>query len=97
MAGVGSAQMIAKSTQEVRCAMAVQAPMSAVKDKHYDLVTVLQMSLENSWRMQQYIEDAEREGDMELAEWFRKIRDNSLKAGNQGKAMLQQRLQMERM
>ena len=56
---------------------------------------VLQMSLENSWRMQHYIEDAEREGDMELAEWFRKIRDNNLKAGEQGKMMLQQRLQQE--
>ncbi|HEX6968220.1 MAG TPA: hypothetical protein VF174_05340 [Micromonosporaceae bacterium] len=75
--------------------MAVQAPPSAVKDKNYDLVTVLQLSLEHSWRMQQYIEDAEREGDTELVEWFRKIRDNNLKAGNQGKAMLQRRLQQE--
>lgn len=75
--------------------MAVQAPPSPVKDKHYDLVTVLKMSLENSWRMQQYIDDAEREGDQELAEWFRKIRENSLKAGDQGKMMLLRRLQAE--
>lgn len=75
--------------------MSVQTPPSAIKDKSYDLVTVLQMSLENTWRMEHYIQDAEREGDRELAEWFRKIRENSMKASNQGKAMLAQRLQRE--
>jgi hypothetical protein len=78
---------------EARCAMAM--PQSAIKDKNYDLVTVLQMSLENSWRMQHFIDDAEREGDSELAGWFRKIRDNNLKASDQGKAMLQKRLQQD--
>lgn len=75
--------------------MAVQAPPTPVKDKHYDLVKVLQMSLKNVWRMDQYIADAEREGDQELAQWFRKIQENSMKAGDQGKAMLLARLQKE--
>lgn len=75
--------------------MSVQSPPKAVKDKNYDLVTVLQMSLENTWRMEHYIHDAEDEGDKELAEWFRKIRENSMKASDQGKAMLAQRLQRE--
>ncbi|MGI5149346.1 hypothetical protein ACQEVC_23810 [Plantactinospora sp. CA-294935] len=70
-------------------------PESPVKDKNYNLVTVLQMSLENSWRMDNYIEDAEREGDAELAEWFRKVRENSKTAGEQGKRMLTARLQRE--
>jgi hypothetical protein len=68
---------------------------SPVKDKNYDLVTVLQMSLENAWRMESYIEDAEREGDSELAAWFRRIQENSYKAGENGKQMLKNRWQSE--
>jgi len=64
-----------------------------VKDKNYDLVKVLEMSLENTWRMHTYIQDAEREGDSELAEWFRKIQQNSMKASDQGKMLLAERLQ----
>lgn len=78
--------------------MAVQAPHappSVVKDKNYDLITVLQMSLENSWRMETYIHDAERDGDQELAQWFSKIRDNSMKAGDHGKMLLARRMQAE--
>ena len=71
---------------------ATQQPPSPVKDQHYDLVKVLEMSLENAWRMEKYIQDAEQAGDQELAEWFRKIQHNSQKAGEQGKKMLMQRL-----
>ena len=67
-------------------------PASALKDKNYNLVCVLEASLRNAWSMQTYIEDAEREGDSELAEWFRKIQHNSLKAGEQGKQLLRARL-----
>ncbi|MEV1289505.1 hypothetical protein [Micromonospora sp. NPDC049679] len=70
-------------------------PQSPVKDKNYDLVSILQLSLENAWRMENYIKDAEQEGDAELAEWFRKIQQNSQKAGDQGKQMLKKRLQTE--
>lgn len=70
-------------------------PESPVKDKNYNLVSVLHMSLENTWRMQTYIEDAEREGDPELAQWFRKIQESSRKAGEQGKQMLMQRWSAE--
>lgn len=67
-------------------------PTSPVKDKNYDLLSILHMSLENAWRMENYIRDAEQEGDTELAEWFRKIQHNSLKAGEQGKELLKKRL-----
>jgi hypothetical protein len=75
--------------------MSVQAPPSPVKDKNYDLITVLQMSLDHTWRLNQYIQDADREGDRELADWFRKIQQNNMKAGDQGKAMLASRLAQE--
>lgn len=77
-------------------ATATKAPPSPVKDKNYDLVKVLEMSLQNAWRMETYAQDAEREGDMELANWFREIQKNSVKAGDQGKMMLAERLQREK-
>ncbi|WP_194421882.1 hypothetical protein [Microbacterium abyssi] len=70
-------------------------PESSLKDKNYNLVRVLEASLHNAWSMQTYIEDAEREGDAELAEWFRKIQHNSVKAGDQGKQLLRARLEEE--
>lgn len=71
------------------------APSSPVKDKNYNLFSAVQDSLRNVWRMETYIEDAEREKDSELAEWFRKIQHNNRKAGDQGKEMLRKRLEEE--
>ena len=70
-------------------------PDSPVKDKNYSLVTVLQQSLSNNYQLEDYISDAEQDGDSELAEWFRKVQENNKKAGEQGKQMLVQRLQSE--
>jgi hypothetical protein len=67
-------------------------PDSPLKDTNYDLITVLQASLRNVWKIETYIVDAEKEGDSELAEWFRKIQENSKKAGDQGKQLLAKRL-----
>lgn len=74
---------------------AVRESMSPVKDKNYDLIHALQLSLEHIWRMETYIADAEERGDSELATWFRKIQANNRKAGEQGKQMLMARLQRE--
>ena len=68
------------------------SPSSPVPDEHYNLICVLEASLRNAYRMQQYVEDAKNAGDSELAEWFSKIQHNSLKAGEQGKKMLAARL-----
>ncbi|WP_309128951.1 hypothetical protein [Microbacterium sp.] len=69
-------------------------PNSPLKDKDYNLVCVVEASLRNAWQMQTYIDDADAAGDAELAEWFRKIQHNSVKAGEQGKRMLLERLQV---
>ncbi|SCF22277.1 hypothetical protein GA0074695_4494 [Micromonospora viridifaciens] len=69
--------------------------MSPVRDKNYDLIHMLQMSLENIYRMETYIADADARGDTELANWFRKIQENNRKAGDQGKQMLMTRMQQE--
>lgn len=73
----------------------VREPMSPVKDKNYDLIHALQLSLEHIWRLETYIADAEEQGDKELATWFRKIQENNRKAGEQGKQMLMVRMQQE--
>ncbi|MGK5445057.1 hypothetical protein ACSNN7_24950 [Micromonospora sp. URMC 105] len=76
-------------------ATAVKEQMSPVKDKNYDLIHTLQMSLDNIYRMDIYIQDAEQRGDSELATWFRKIQENNRKAGDQAKQMLMTRMQQE--
>lgn len=72
-----------------------QDPERPVKDKNYNLVTVLQASLHWVWQMETYIADAEAAGDEELAVWFRKIQDSNRKAGEQGSELLAQRLSAE--
>lgn len=68
---------------------------SALKDKNYDLIHAVQMSLQHIWQVETYIADAEAKGDTELATWFKKIQENNRKAGEQGKKMLMERLQRE--
>lgn len=69
--------------------------MSPVKDKNYNLVSVLQASLHFTWQLETYIADAEQQGDEELENWFRRIQENNIKAGEQGKQMLARRLAAE--
>ena len=69
-----------------------QDPDRPVKDKNYNLITVLQASLHWVWQMESYIADAEEAGDEELAEWFRKIQESNRKAGEQGTELLAVRL-----
>jgi rubrerythrin len=52
----------------------------------------LQASLCTVRKIETYIADAEKEGDSELAERFRKIQENSKVAGDQGKQLLAKRL-----
>lgn len=71
----------------------VNEPQSPVKDPNYDLISVLEASLEMVWQAETYARDAEQAGDAELAQWFRAIQENNRKAGDQGKKMLVERLQ----
>ncbi len=75
--------------------MATSRPESGTKDKNYDLVTVTQLCLEHVWRLDQYAQDAEREGDEELARLFRRMQEHSRKGADGSKRLLAQRLQEE--
>ena len=70
-------------------------PESGTKDKNYNLITVLQLCLEHVWRLDQYAEDAEREGDQELGQLFRRMQEHSRKGGDECKRLLHDRLGSE--
>jgi hypothetical protein len=66
--------------------------ITGTKDKNYNLIWFTEQSLSNALRLEQYIEDAERDGDSELADLFRKAQADSRKGGEIGKQMLVKRL-----
>jgi hypothetical protein len=66
--------------------------VTGTKDKDYNLLWFTEACLENALRLETYIADAERDGDSELAELFRKAQADSRKGAEQGKALLQSRL-----
>lgn len=70
-------------------------PSSPLKDKNYNLIWAVHQSLENVWKLETYIKDAESQGDDELVRWFTRIQENNKKAGDQGKKMLAERLRQE--
>lgn len=74
---------------------ATAKPESSTKDKNYDLITVTHLCLEHVWRLDQYAQDAEREGDEELARLFRRMQEHSRKGADESKKLLVARLSSE--
>jgi hypothetical protein len=66
--------------------------VTGTKDKDYNLIWFVEQCLSNVLRLETYIEDAEREGDSDLAEFFRRAQAESRKGAEQGKARLGERL-----
>jgi hypothetical protein len=66
--------------------------VTGTRDKDYDLLWFTESCLSNALRLQTYIQDAERAGDNEVAELFRKAQADSRKGAEQGKALLRSRL-----
>jgi hypothetical protein len=66
--------------------------VTGTKDKDYNLIWFTEQSLSNALRLEQYIEDADRDGDEELATLFRKAQAESRKGGELGKQMLAKRM-----
>ena len=67
-------------------------PQSGTKDKNYDLITVTQLCLEHVWRLDQYAQDAEREGDDVMAALFRRMQDHSRRGADEAKRLLRDRM-----
>jgi hypothetical protein len=66
--------------------------VTGTKDKDYNVIWFTEACLSNVLRLETYIEDAEREGDSELADFFRRAQGESRKGAEQGKDLLRQRL-----
>ena len=61
-------------------------------DKDYNLIWFTEACLSNALRLESYIQDAERDGDSELADFFRRAQATSRKGGEQGKELLKSKL-----
>jgi hypothetical protein len=66
--------------------------LTGTKDKDYNLIWFVQQCLSNVLRLEIYAKDAERAGDTELAEFFRRAQAESRKGAEQSKQLLHERL-----
>jgi hypothetical protein len=66
--------------------------ITGTSDKDYNLLWYTEACLSNAMRLELYIQDAERAGDNECAELFRKAQADSRKGAEQGKMLLRSRL-----
>ena len=66
--------------------------VTGTKDKDYNIIWFTEQCLSNVLRLEQYREDAERDGDSELSEFFQRAQETSRKGAEQGKELLRKRL-----
>ena len=66
--------------------------VTGTKDKDYNIIWFTEQCLSNVLRLETYAQDAERDGDSELAEFFRRAQGASRKGAEEGKGMLSKRL-----
>lgn len=66
--------------------------VTGTKDKDYNLVWFTEACLSNALRLENYIQDAERDGDDELVDLFRRAQAASRKGAEEGKRLLGSRL-----
>ena len=72
--------------------MSETGQVTGTADKDYNLIWFTEKCLNNTLRLETYIQDAQRQGDSELAEFFSKAQADSRKGAELGKQMLQKRL-----
>ncbi|HNM83272.1 MAG TPA: hypothetical protein PKI77_01985 [Mycobacterium sp.] len=66
--------------------------VTGTADKDYNLLWFTEQSLRNALRLETYIADAQRAGDAEVVDLFRKAQADSRKGAELGKAMLAKRI-----
>ena len=66
--------------------------VTGTKDKDYNVIWFVEQCLSNVLRLETYIQDAERDGDSDLADFFRRAQGESRKGADKGKEVLRQRL-----
>lgn len=66
--------------------------VTGTPDKDYNLIWYVEACLSNALRLEQYVQDAERKNDDEVADLFRKAQADSRKGAELGKRLLRSRL-----
>lgn len=66
--------------------------VTGTADKDYNIIWFTEACLSNALRMEQFVKDAQDQGDQELAEFFSKAQTESTKGAESGKRLLAQRL-----
>jgi hypothetical protein len=66
--------------------------ITGTKDKNYNIIWFVEQCLSNTLRLETYVADADRDGDSDLADFFRRAQDASRRGADQGKDLLRQRL-----
>jgi len=66
--------------------------ITGTKDKDYNLIWFTEQCMQNALRLETYAKDAERDGDSELAEFFKRAQGESRKGAEQGKQHLRKRM-----
>lgn len=69
--------------------------VTGTADKDYNLIWFTEQCLNNALRLETYIADAERAGDGELADLFRRAQDASRRGAEEGKVLLGGRLSVD--
>lgn len=69
--------------------------VTGTKDKTYNIIWFTEASLRNALQLETYIADAQRDGDEELVDFFRRAQAVSRKGGELGKQLLATRLRAE--
>jgi hypothetical protein len=82
----------ATTTQEDAMSTTETGHVTGTKDKDYNIIWFTENCLDNVLRLETYIQDAERDGDNELAEFFRRAQGESRKGADQGKQLLRKRI-----
>ena len=65
---------------------------TGTQDTTYNLLSVVYHALQGAETYEQYINDAEQQGDTELAQFFRGVRDENTTRADRGKQLLATRL-----
>ncbi|MGW7355111.1 hypothetical protein ACWGI0_00055 [Streptomyces sp. NPDC054802] len=66
--------------------------VTGTKGKDYNLIWYVESCLNNALRLETYIQDADRDGDSDVAELFRKAQADSRKGAEMGKQLLRTRI-----
>jgi hypothetical protein len=88
----GGTARIALEEAEMTSSGSETGQITGTKDKDYNIIWFTEACLSNALRLETYIQDAEREGDRELADFFRRAQAESRKGAEQGKQLLRSRL-----